>query len=158
VAGIAGRTSRRHARGDHERHAAHARIQAPFREPRDRRGGRVPENRAGATRACAHAGAGAAALESPMEDVMKKSLLPVRCLRFVARGVAPRFRVAGADADVLLRGSVAWAAGEPMGGVTVSAKADGTTITTTVFTDDSGRYYFPPLANGAYRVWAQALG
>ena len=31
------------------------------------------------------------------------------------------------------------------------------TITTTVFTDASGAYYFPPLPNGSYRVWAQAL-
>src|SRR5262249_41278768 len=93
-----------------------------------------------------------------MEDVMKKSLLPVRCLRFVALVLAPLFMVARADADSLLSGSVASAAGEPMGGVTVSAKADGTTITTTVFTDDGGRYYFPPLADGSYRVWAQALG
>ena len=45
-----------------------------------------------------------------------------------------------------------------MGGVTVSAKADGATITTTVFTDETGNYYFPPLPAGKYRVWAQALG
>ena len=44
-----------------------------------------------------------------------------------------------------------------MGGVTVSAKADGATITTTVFTDAKGNYYFPPLPAGKYRVWAQAL-
>ena len=44
-----------------------------------------------------------------------------------------------------------------MGGVTVSAKADGTTITTTVFTDEAGDYYFPPLPAGKYRVWAQAI-
>ncbi|HVY58325.1 MAG TPA: carboxypeptidase regulatory-like domain-containing protein [Xanthobacteraceae bacterium] len=61
-------------------------------------------------------------------------------------------------ADVLLSGSVTSAAGEKMGGVTVSAKADGQSITTSVFTDESGRYDFPPLAPGKYRVWAQALG
>ena len=44
-----------------------------------------------------------------------------------------------------------------MGGVTVSAKAEGSTITTSVFTDETGNYYFPPLPNGKYRVWAQAL-
>src|SRR5215211_8273351 len=47
---------------------------------------------------------------------------------------------------------------QAMGGVTVSAKADGGTITTTVFTDEAGGYYFPALATGKYRVWAQALG
>ena len=61
-------------------------------------------------------------------------------------------------ADVVLSGAIKSASGEVMGGVTVSAKADGRTITTTVFTDDAGNYYFPPLPAGAYRVWAQALG
>ena len=32
-----------------------------------------------------------------------------------------------------------------MGGITVSAKPVGGTITTTVFTDEGGDYYFPPL-------------
>src|SRR5215831_5604983 len=57
-----------------------------------------------------------------------------------------------------LTGTVKSAGGETMGGVTVSAKADGATITTTVFTDEAGAYYFPPLPAGKYRVWAQALG
>jgi hypothetical protein len=60
-------------------------------------------------------------------------------------------------ADALLRGTVASNGGEKMGGVTVSAKPDGGTITTTVFTDEGGNYYFPPLPAGKYRVWAQAL-
>jgi virginiamycin B lyase len=64
---------------------------------------------------------------------------------------------APAFADPILSGAVASATGEKLGGVTVSAKADGSTITTTVFTDADGRYYFPPLPTGKYRVWAQAL-
>ena len=48
-------------------------------------------------------------------------------------------------ADALLSGSITSAAGEKLGGVTVSAKAEGATITTTVFTDEAGNYYFPPL-------------
>jgi hypothetical protein len=44
-------------------------------------------------------------------------------------------------ADVLLSGTVKSAAGETMGGVTVSAKAEGATITTTVFSDEAGGYY-----------------
>src|SRR5262245_59282430 len=60
-------------------------------------------------------------------------------------------------ADALLRGTIASAAGEKLGGVTVSAKPDGGTITTTVFTDEGGNYYFPPLPSGKYKVWAQAL-
>jgi streptogramin lyase len=60
-------------------------------------------------------------------------------------------------ADALLAGTITSASGEKMGGVTVSAKADGASVTTTVFTDDAGSYYFPPLPAGKYRVWAQAL-
>ena len=60
-------------------------------------------------------------------------------------------------ADALLSGTVRAADGKPMGGVTVSAKPDGGTITTTVFTDEAGGYYFPALPNGHYRVWAQAV-
>jgi streptogramin lyase len=61
-----------------------------------------------------------------------------------------------AVADNLLSGSVKGATGEPLAGVTVSAKAG--TITTTVYTDASGGFYFPALPAGPYRVWAQALG
>src|SRR5215472_1473312 len=67
------------------------------------------------------------------------------------------FAAPACAADAILSGAVTSAAGEKMGGVTVSAKAEGATITTTVFTDADGRYYFPPLAAGKYRVWAQAL-
>jgi streptogramin lyase len=41
-------------------------------------------------------------------------------------------------------------------GVAVSARAAGSNITTTVFTDSEGQYYFPALAPGNYKVWAQA--
>src|SRR5712692_753143 len=58
----------------------------------------------------------------------------------------------------ILTGTVTAPGGEKMGGVTVSAKAVGSTITTTVFTDEAGAYYFPTLPPGKYHVWAQALG
>jgi streptogramin lyase len=60
-------------------------------------------------------------------------------------------------ADAVLSGVVKSAAGEKLGGVTVSAKAEGQPITTTVFTDESGNYYFPPMPAAKYGVWAQAL-
>ena len=60
-------------------------------------------------------------------------------------------------ADAILNGAITSAAGEKMGGVTVSAKPEGATITTTVFTDADGRYFFPPMPGGKYRVWAQAV-
>src|SRR5436853_4038357 len=63
----------------------------------------------------------------------------------------------GAHADGLLAGTITSASGDKMGGVTVSAKAEGSTITTSVYTDEAGGYYFPALPEGKYRVWAQAL-
>jgi len=62
-----------------------------------------------------------------------------------------------AHADAVLSGTVTSAAGEKLGGITVSAKPVGGTITTTVFTDEAGDYFFPPLPEGKYRVWAQAV-
>ena len=62
-----------------------------------------------------------------------------------------------AYADAPLSGAITSATGERLGGVTVSAKAEGSPITTSVYTDASGNYYFPPLPEGNYRVWAQAV-
>jgi hypothetical protein len=62
-----------------------------------------------------------------------------------------------AHADALLTGAVTSATGAAMAGVAVSAKSDALPITTTVFTDLAGRYVFPPLANGKYHLWAQAI-
>src|ERR1700675_3168195 len=62
-----------------------------------------------------------------------------------------------AFADALLSGTIKSSDGKAMGGITVSAKPDGGTITTTVFTDTDGNFFFPALPNGNYRVWAQAL-
>ena len=61
-----------------------------------------------------------------------------------------------ASNGMLLTGSVKSASGEKMAGVTVSAKAEGATITTTVFTDEQGNYYFPAMEAAKYDVWAQA--
>ena len=56
--------------------------------------------------------------------------------------------------DSRRRGAVSSAGGEKMGGVTVSAKADGSTITTSVYTDDTGNYYFPPLPEASTALGA----
>lgn len=57
-----------------------------------------------------------------------------------------------------LAGKVKGADGKPMEGVAVSAKGQGSTITTSVWTNQGGAYMFPPLEAGSYRVWAQAVG
>ncbi len=64
--------------------------------------------------------------------------------------------IAVAADEVYLAGVTRSSSGEKMAGVTVSAKAEGQTITTSVFTDSAGHYYFPALPPGKYRVWAQA--
>src|SRR5207247_2533294 len=61
-------------------------------------------------------------------------------------------------ADPLLSGAIASRFGQKLEGVTVSAKREGSTITTSVYSDAAGNYFFPPLPAGRYRVWAQALG
>src|SRR5438034_9844227 len=61
-------------------------------------------------------------------------------------------------ADQSLSGAVTSRSGQKLEGVTVSAKREGSTIATSVYTDAAGEYYFPPLPAGKYRVWAQALG
>src|SRR5262249_21708889 len=65
---------------------------------------------------------------------------------------------AGANGGgALPSGTTTSAAGENLGGVTVPAKPVGGTVTTPFFTDASGKYYFPPLPAGKYRLWAQAI-
>src|SRR5262245_32305581 len=77
---------------------------------------------------------------------------------FLAALIVLAAMTAAANADdAILSGTITSAAGEKLGGVTVSAKPVEGTITTTVFTDTSGDYYFPPLPAGKYRVWAQAI-
>ena len=62
---------------------------------------------------------------------------------------ATALMVSGASAaDQLLAGSITSASGGKLEGVTVSAKRDGTTITTSVYTDQDGNYFFPPQPEG----------
>ena len=67
-------------------------------------------------------------------------------------------RLYAAEHTSLLIGTVTSPSGEKVGGVTVSARRAGQAITASVFTDGQGRYYFPPLENGSYHLWAQAVG
>lgn len=61
-------------------------------------------------------------------------------------------------ADQALTGAITSASGQKLEGVTVYAKMEGSTVTTSVYTNEAGTYSFPPLPAGKYRVWAQALG
>jgi streptogramin lyase len=80
----------------------------------------------------------------------------ILALAAFATSAAP---VHAATDGMLLAGTVRSQSGETLEGVTVSARAEGSTITTSVFTDEQGNYYFPPIsAKGKYRIWAQATG
>jgi streptogramin lyase len=58
----------------------------------------------------------------------------------------------------VIAGTVKSADGTPMEGVGVAARHRDKTYTTTVYTDKSGNYAFPPLDAGQYRLWAQTVG
>jgi hypothetical protein len=73
-------------------------------------------------------------------------------------GVVALGLAAPACADQLLTGSIASATGQKLDGVQVSAKKEGSTITTSVYTDLNGEYFFPAIPDGKYQVWAQTLG
>jgi hypothetical protein len=72
--------------------------------------------------------------------------------------VAQNILAQSASATAILSGTVNSSEGKPLEGVGVSARNAGETFTTTVYTDQSGRYFFPPLNGGQYKVWAQAVG
>ena len=55
-------------------------------------------------------------------------------------------------ADHVLTGVVSSASGQKLEGVTAYAKMEGSTVTTSVYTDETGSYYFPPLPAAKYRV------
>ena len=71
--------------------------------------------------------------------------------------VAPAFLgvslALGADA---FTGSVKDSGGKALPGVFVSAQRGGATYTTTVYSDDTGKFRFPELVAGAYTVTAHA--
>jgi streptogramin lyase len=81
----------------------------------------------------------------------------LRSFLFIALAVLVTAIVTRA-ADPVLTGVISSASGQKLEGVTVSAKLDGSTITTSIYTDAQGAFYFPPMPSGKYKVWAQALG
>ena len=64
----------------------------------------------------------------------------------------------GVPGGGILAGTIRSADGRVMEGVTVSARPEGSTVTTSVFTDEEGVYVFPPLESREYRIWAQTVG
>lgn len=90
--------------------------------------------------------------------------MTTRRTRFLAGGtvvaaaaLAFSLAVSGAEEGVLT-GTVKSASGSPIEGVAVSAQLPGEPITTSVYSGADGRFFFPPMKGGKYRVWAQAVG
>jgi streptogramin lyase len=84
-------------------------------------------------------------------------ILPSVFMLVVCVGAPSIFSKAGLSTPAL-SGTVRTKDGKPLEGVGVSARSNVQTFTTTVYTDQKGGYFFPPLADGHYRVWAQAVG
>ena len=87
---------------------------------------------------------------------------PRRIFQFSALTVLALFAAiataSAASGSMNLSGVVKGANGKPLEGVAVSARHADKTFTTSVYSDEQGKYYFPPLESGHYRVWAQAVG
>jgi streptogramin lyase len=75
----------------------------------------------------------------------------------VAAALALAFSAQGAE-EGLLTGTVRSSSGAPLEGVAVSAQVPGEPMTTSVYTGADGRYFFPPMKDSKYKVWAQAVG
>src|SRR5437870_5706689 len=60
--------------------------------------------------------------------------------------------------STMLTGITRAADGGILEGVAVSARVVNGNVTTTVYSDEQGRYYFPAMRGGKYRVLAQAVG
>src|SRR5258706_2076911 len=82
---------------------------------------------------------------------------PLRMMLLACATILPMVTASHA-ADQILAGAITARSGQKLEGVTVSAKREGSTITTSVYTNTAGPYEFPQLPAGKYRVWAQALG
>ena len=81
-------------------------------------------------------------------------LLPVPVLTLLGLSISQ----AAALLDTSLAGTVKSSDGKALEGVAVSARAEGKTFTTTVYTSQKGEFFFPPLDENRYKIWAQAVG
>ena len=87
-------------------------------------------------------------------------LLLVAIVGVLGASILLKRSYADAKSSVVLTGQVTSAEEGAMEGVLVSAKKTGSTITTTVFTDEKGRYRFPAsrLDPGHYAIRIRATG
>src|SRR6266536_220277 len=87
-------------------------------------------------------------------------LIPVACSAIMLVQPASGVLVAQGERETALTGQVTSSEEGPMEGVLVSARKAGSTLTTTVVSDQQGRYRFPRarLDPGQYRLQIRAIG
>src|SRR6266436_5881076 len=86
-------------------------------------------------------------------------VLILSCVGFsYVRALAQQTNSDAASSRANLMGVIKGPSGNTLEGVPVSARAQGESIRTTVYTDDSGMYLFPAFHPGHYSVSAQAIG
>lgn len=83
-------------------------------------------------------------------------VLGVSALLWAGWSAAPQTQSGSPSAG--LAGTVKSADGKPLEGVPVSARLQGSRVTTSVWTNEAGEYSFAPLPAGRYQLWAQAVG
>src|SRR5258708_3177072 len=97
-----------------------------------------------------------------MEEILpRKTATLFFVLAIAAFACAFRAKIAfsqTASLSAVLSGTVISNEGKPLEGIGVSARGLNNTFTTTVYTDDAGRYLFPSMESGQYKIWAQAVG
>jgi virginiamycin B lyase len=76
-------------------------------------------------------------------------------LVFLARPAHAQSAAASAAVSGTVRSSPE---GKPLEGVGVSVRNASESFTTTVYTNEAGQFFFPPIHPGKYKVWAQAVG
>lgn len=94
----------------------------------------------------------------PRRKALSTTLFVLLILPLVLFCRAEKISAQTVSANAALLGTVKSSEGKPLEGVGVSARNAHETFTTTVYTDMAGRYSFPPLSLGQYKVWAQAVG
>jgi streptogramin lyase len=93
--------------------------------------------------------------------VIRNRTLSLACsaaLMLAALSFAPNLLSQSRRGTTALSGRVTTPDGKPLEGIGVSARKDGETFTTTVYTDQTGMYSFRGAEPGHYKIWAQAEG
>src|ERR1700726_4389613 len=93
--------------------------------------------------------------------MLRKKALSLFVPAFLAIGIcsmAQDILAQSAPATASLSGTVKSSDGKGLEGVGYASRSAAGAFTTTVYTDQSGRFSFPPVSSGQYKICAQAVG